>query len=282
MQKGPAEEEQDMDVARFDRLTRRLAARTSRRTALGATVASVGLGLGRRAVAGQATAEADEEPVFLFVQTAMSGRGEANPTAGTPTVDGTPVPGGGAPFLLTLEGHSGQTIYFSDRPDRIAGSAPTQNFLDGLGFTPENPPNAALVAEFEAGQGVVVMELFHPTYDSASGMLTYGAEGMATFVSSGLEPVARDLVVERLPAEFGPASLFIDDCGAYQNCYYTSFTYEQKYEYHLCGPIPGGPYKECWNLFAWGCVPCKDAWTYDELVRICQNGYTYECRYPGA
>lgn len=277
-----------MDPSRFDQLTQRLAVHTSRRTALGTglAVAGLGLGLGSKAAARQATPqaapEAREEPVFLFVQTAASGRGEINPMAGTPTVDGTPVPGGGAPFLITLEGHSGQTVYFSDRPDRIAGAAPTQQFLDGLGFTPENPPNAALVSEFDAGQGVVVLELFQPSYDPASGTLTYGAESLATFVGDGLEPVTRDLVVERLPAEFGPASLFIDDCGAYQNCYYTSYTYEQTYEYHLCGPIPGGPYKECWQLLEWGCAPCKDAWTYDELVSICQNGYTYECRYPGS
>ena len=180
-----------MDASDFDRFTRQLAARASRRTALGATLAGIGLGLGfgGRAAARQATPgstpQPGEEPVFLFVQTATSGRGEVNPAAGTPTVDGTPVPGGGAPFLITLEGHSGQTVYFSDRPDRIAGAAPTQNFLDGLGFTPENPPNAALVSEFDAGQGVVVMELFQPSYDPASGTLTYGAESLATFVGDG-------------------------------------------------------------------------------------------------
>ncbi|MGD9711659.1 MAG: hypothetical protein AB7V46_06285 [Thermomicrobiales bacterium] len=275
-----------MDTTRFDDLARRLGGRASRRTALGAALAGLALPhTGHASVQDaprDATPQTDEDPVFLFVQTAASGRGEVNPAAGTPTADGTPTPGGGAPMLLTLEGHSGQTIYFSDRPDRIVGAAPTQDFLDGLGFTPANPPNAALVAEFKAGDGVIVLELIAPVYDEATGTLTYGVEELATYAGDNLAPVMREQLVERLPAEFGPSALFIDDCGAYANCYYTSYTWEQRYEYHLCGPIPGGPYKECWNLFEWGCVPCKHAWTYDELVATCQSAYTYECRYPGA
>jgi hypothetical protein len=138
-----------------------------------------------------------------------------------------------------------------------------------------------LVAEFKAGQGVIVLELIEPVYDDATGTLTYGVEELATYAGDNLAPVTSEQLAERLPAEFGPAALFIDDCGEYVNCYYTSFTRDSRYEYHLCGPIPGGPYKYCWNLFEWGCVPCKHAWTYDELVGICQDGYTYECRYPG-
>ena len=37
-----------------------------------------------------------------------------------------------------------QTIAFSDRPERIVVQAPMQQFLDGLGFSVENPPNAAI------------------------------------------------------------------------------------------------------------------------------------------
>ena len=39
------------------------------------------------------------------------------------------------------------TIYFSDRPERIFGDLPTQEFLDTLGFTPDFPPNAALITQ---------------------------------------------------------------------------------------------------------------------------------------
>jgi hypothetical protein len=277
-----------MDASRFDRLTRLLGQRATRRAAIGAALVGLGLDLTSRAAAQDATpppgatpAATGEKPVFMFVQTFGSGHGEVNPGSGTPIADGTPTPGGGAPFLLTLEGHSGQTIYFSDRPDRIVGAAPTQDFLDGLSFTPENPPNAALVAEFASGQGVIVLELIEPVYDETADTLTYGAEGLQTFAGERLEPVARDQVVERLPAEFGPAALFIDDCPMYTNCYRRIYIGDGVWGRELCGPIPGGPYKECWNLFAWGCVPCRDAWYWGQLVDSCVMAYHGGCEIPG-
>jgi hypothetical protein len=271
-----------MDHARFDRLTRRLGVRTSRRTALGTALAGLTLGFPDSVMAQDATpapgatpAATGEKPAFMFVQTFGSGHGEVNPGAGTPTAaatptaDGTPAPGGGAPFLLTLEGHSGQTVYFSDRPDRIVGAVPTQDFLDGLGFTPANPPNAALVAEFQAGQGVIIMELMTPDYDAAAGTLTYGVEGLGTFAGGGLEPVARDHVVERLPAEFGPAALFIDDCPDITQCV-------SDWDNRSIGPIPGGPYGRCWQgLFQGGCQPCW--YTQQYLDDLCTTGYPW-CR----
>jgi hypothetical protein len=207
-----------MDASRFDRLTRSLGLRTTRRTTVGTALAGLAFGRLDHLVAAQdatpapdATPVAEgEEPVFLFVQTFASGRGDVNPGAGTPSAGGTPNPAGGAPFLLTLEGHTGQTIYFSDRPDRIVGALPTEDFLDQLGFTPENPPNAALVAEFRTGQGVVVLDLIEPGYDPESGTLVYGAEILEGYGGENLMPVLAEQVAERLPAEFGPAALFID------------------------------------------------------------------------
>lgn len=265
-----------MEASQFDRLTQRFAGRTSRRTALGTALASLALAHGSHASAQDATPDDGEDPVFLFVQTAASGRGEINPAAGTPAADGTPTPGGGAPFLLTLEGHSGQTIYFSDRPDRIVGAAPTQTFLDGLGFSAANPPNAALVAEFKAGDGVVVLELIEPVYDEATGTLAYGVKELATYAGDNLEPVTREQLIERLPAEFGPAALFIDDCPDVTSCYRRDMIYAagmwQWVQVYL-GPIPGGPYPTCFNLIAFGCVPCKDRWTYDQLEQACDGAY---------
>ena len=45
---------------------------------------------------------------------------------------------------ISEEGVSPQTIAFSDRPERVVGQEPMQKSLDGLGFSPENPPNAAI------------------------------------------------------------------------------------------------------------------------------------------
>ena len=265
-----------MNPSRFDQLTQRLALRTSRRAALGASLASLALASTGRAFAQESTPEPlppgvgtpqpGEEPVFMFVQTALLGRGEINPAAGTPVVEGQPVAGGGASYLVTLEGHSGQTIFFSDRPDRIVGAVPTETFLETLGFSPVNPPNAALVGEFAAGDGVVVLELINPLYDAENNMLTYGAELLQGYAGEGLLPVTRDQVEAKLPAEFAHASLFIDDCPDLDECWRDGFI--QKY----IGPVPGGPYGSCWQGLLDGCEPCW--YSMDYLESLCNDAYS--------
>jgi hypothetical protein len=208
----------------------------------------------------------------MFVQTAASGRGEVNPSAGTPAVDGTPTPAGGASFLLTLEGHTGLTVSFSDRPDRVVGVTPTGDFLEGLGFSPQNPPNAAVVAEFEAGQGVLVLELIEPAWDADTGTLTYGAEVLEGYGGDTLTPVLAEQVAERLPAAFGPAALFIDDCPDIASCFHDA---APDYIPITVGPIPQGPYRRCWYQDPLrgtvGCEPCYREMDY--YHGLCQNRY---------
>ena len=275
-----------MDPTRFDQLTQRLAFRTSRRAALGASLASLALASKGRAFAQESTPEPlppgvgtpqpGEEPVFMFVQTFTAGRGEANPSAGTPTVHGPPR-GGGASLLLTLEGHSGQTIYFSDRPDRIAGASPTVDFLETLGFSPTNPPNAALVAEFERGQGVVLLELIEPSYTPDTGTLVYGAEVLEAYEGENLTPVLADQVAASLPAEFGPAALFIDDCPAFTSCYYDDDQNDYAIRYYV-GPIPGGPYPLCYYTEGVSCRPCGD-YDVSSLSQLCRDYYNRDLLY---
>ena len=275
-----------MNSARFDRFTRFLAGRSTRRAAVGSTLAGALAGLTSldRLAAAQpatpspaATPVPGAKPVFMFVQTARSGRGEVNPHAGTPAATGTPVaattpvPGGGAPFLLTLEGHTGLTVYFSDRPARVVGASPTAKFLPGLGFSPENPPNAALVAEFKSGHGLVVLKLIEPVYDASSGTVTYGAEPLQGYVGANLAPVTAAEVTERLPADFGSAALFIDDCPDIKLC-----MKPVPLGYLKVGPIPGGPYGACWQGLLDGCEPCHT--TVDYLKGLCNNGYPDECK----
>ncbi len=283
-----------MDTTRFDRLTRRLAGRTTRRTALGTTLAGLGLGLSGRAIAQESTPAPDarhptegENPVFMFVQTFASGRGEVNSNAGTPTVEGTPAPGDGAPYLLTLEGHTGLTVYFSDRPDRVVGAMPTGNFLNNLGFGAANPPNAALVGEFKAGQGVVVLQLVEPVYDEAAGTVTYGADVLDAYRGGNLEPVTREQLIERLPAEFGPAALFIDDCPTYTSCameVWASAGGEPVFVgVESVGSIPNGPYKACFDKDTATCAPCDT--TMEKLQVMCNTAYPDLCYgdcFPGS
>ncbi len=132
---------------RFDAFTKFFAARHSRRTALQATGLGLAAGLATsRATAQDAAPEATpagegiNKTTFLFVQTAAAGTFTANSDAGTPEADGTPTPGGGGDYLLTLEGHHGGTVYFSDRPERVFGVARPSDSSTGSGSRPAIPP----------------------------------------------------------------------------------------------------------------------------------------------
>lgn len=204
-----------MDPSRLDRIARLFATRTTRRIALaggGAGLASMALAPAASAVQGDAatpapfpadphpSADEADGPEMLFVQ---------------PFNGGTwlPAEGGDGLFTLTLTGASAQTVYFSDRPDRIFGLAPMQQFLDGLGFTPVDPPNAALVADADdGGQQILVIELFNPAYDDAAETLTYDARVLADYHGFGLTHVATQQTDYELPNAFGRGGLFIDDC----------------------------------------------------------------------
>jgi hypothetical protein len=201
-----------MDAQRFDSLTKSVFGRVSRRTVLGGGAGlAVALGtLGsRRAGRAHSLQEGAASPVaipaadegtieYLFVQTAAAGTW-------------APKPNEPDTFLLTLTGASAQTIYFSDRPARVVGSLPTATVLASLGFTPADPPNAAIVAQAAAGEDVLVVELFSPRYDEAAGTLTYEARVLTEYVGAGLGTLPERRADDALPPAFGPTSLFIDD-----------------------------------------------------------------------
>lgn len=240
-----------MESHRFDGLARRFAGRMSRRGAIAAGAAGALGGLGmREGVAQDATPAAAEGETFYFVQTASSGTFVPNPNAGTPAVSATPTPGGGAQYRLTLEDHTGGTIYFSNRPERIFGDAPTGKFLDGLGFSPKNPPNAAIVTQTDEGEDVAVVELLDPSYDEGSGTLTYGVNVLSDYQGDGLAYVASQQQDDMLPEQFDRASLFIDDCAdQVWGCYPRS------------GADPNGAvgFVTVCRKWAWSCLCCS--WT---------------------
>ncbi len=201
-----------MNPNRFDRIAKVFADRKlSRRQAMiqgGAGLAASSLAAsGLAAVSAQdatpepATDAADHGPTMLFLQTYQSG-----------TI--APVEGAADRYTLTLEAGSGQTVYFSDRPDRIVGANPTAQFLEGLGFPDDNPPNAALVMETAPGvTDIAVVELFAPLYDPVSQGVTYEVEVLANWETSlelGFHEAPTDLAA--MAPAFGAAQLFIDDC----------------------------------------------------------------------
>jgi len=248
-----------MDSTQFDQFTRRLSTRLSRRRALAigaAGIAAAGLNRAVPAIAQDATPEAQvtEHPAFLFVQMADSGTW-------------TPKPGEDGVYLLTLAGTGEQTLYFSDRPDRIVGTLPTDEFLNALGFTPVEPPNAAVVVTTPDGnRDVLVVELFNPVYtrsfgESGEEFLTYEAIVLNSYVGEALEEWVPQADDDQLPAEFTDVSLFIDDCADLAGCYRQGF-----WALEYIGEVPGGPYGRCYSWSERMCLPCENSdWYYNNL-----------------
>ena len=149
-------------------------------------------------------AAGDGQAEFLFVQTFAGG-----------TL--VPKPGEDGVFVLTLTGGADQTVYFSDRPERIVGTVPMAQFLDTLGFTPDNPPNAAVVAQTAAGEDIAVVELLNPRLTQTFGTggtttLAYDVRILENYQEEGLAHLAARQQDAELPESLGPTSLFIDDC----------------------------------------------------------------------
>ena len=131
-------------------------------------------------------ASSTESPQLMFVQSAEDLK--VDPAANT----------------LRLVKVSQQTLYFSDRPQRIAGHLKMADYLkewtaqagkDNFG---DDPPNATL-SVYEAGQPdntVVVVEITNPVVDGAD--LIYGYR----------------IINGTMPANGGPTALFIDWIGA--------------------------------------------------------------------
>jgi hypothetical protein len=239
-----------MDSSSFDRLTMNLGTRFSRRRALAIGAAGLATaGLARAsagAIAQDATPQAavSEHPAFLFVQLADSGTW-------------IPKPDEEGVYLLTLSGTGEQTLYFSDRPDRIVGTLPTDEFLNALGFTPVEPPNAAVVVTTPEGErDVLVVELFNPVYtrtfgDNGEEFLTYEALVLNSYRGEALEEWVPQADDDQLPAEFTNVSLFIDDCANITSCYKRSGS-----ELQYVGEIPGGPFPRCFDSDALMCRSC--------------------------
>jgi hypothetical protein len=154
------------------------AARPSRRAVLagGATLAAA-LAAGRGAAAQDAQAQAD----FLFVQTASAMAFDANRNR------------------LTLNGVSPVTLFFSDRPERIAGNMATEAFVpfwsQGTDSFLSDPPNADLSIMEDGVLRQTVVVLRAPVLDGDS--LHYTVH----------------IVVGDRPVLGEPASVFIDDIG---------------------------------------------------------------------
>lgn len=124
-----------------------------------------------------AETESDTKIQLLFVQSA----------AGMSHQDGT----------LTLKQIAPHTLYFSDRPQRIAGSLNNQAFVEhwnkGKDSFADDPPNAAITFAPEAKQQPAVIELTDVKLEGDS--LVYSLR----------------ILDGALPDSSGPVTLFIDN-----------------------------------------------------------------------
>ena len=88
----------------------------------------------------------------------------------------TLTPGSDDVHTLTITGVTAQTLYFSDRPNRVTGAMPTTTFVGAGHAFADDPPNATLIGHPEVcgdAEEAVVVELLEATYDAASATLTY-------------------------------------------------------------------------------------------------------------
>ena len=142
---------------------------------------------------------------FLFVQTAKSGS----------LVEISP-----GELTLTLNDILPSTIWFTDRPQRVTGSLTTSSFVEQGWATfdfNEDPPNAALEAEFEDDtRSVITLELESPEYDSLNNKITYMAmllDGEPTEALAHLHTSSNS----ELSGSFEHSVLFIDDADLFLN-----------------------------------------------------------------
>ena len=128
------------------------------------------------------TPGAGSAPAYLFVQTSQSGTFQGD--------------------RLTLDDVTAQTVFFADRPERVAGHLPLRQFVDqwtqGANSFKSNPPNASLAFLAAGVESAVVLELHDPVLEA----------GRLSFRVRVLEGA--------LPAHFSDSSLFIDAGGLMQ------------------------------------------------------------------
>jgi len=253
-----------MDQNRFDTLTKTFGDRSvSRRQALtrgaaalaaGALAGVAGPGRAQEATPDATPDERRKHPIMMFVQTFKRGSVVRRD-------------GHDARYTVTLQDGVGATIFFSDRPDRIVGTTPTDQFLDGLGFLEDNPPNAAMVVETAPGEtDIAVVELFNPVYDPETFGVTYDVEVLANWQQSvEMEFTEAPTDLAEITPEFGTTQLFIDDCPDYRIFCYAA---GQKFMGSL------GPQDHCFSIRPkeFMCVPCQptgvpDLWYHQKMAQ---------------
>jgi hypothetical protein len=110
--------------------------------------------------------------------------------------------------VLALTGVDEQATWFTDRPDRQAGTTAISTALPMIGFD-DDPPNGVLtVSDADADHDAIAVKLENPRYDGF-GALTFDATPLEK-PGDGLRAY-RSRLDETVGDSFGGFSLFIDD-----------------------------------------------------------------------
>ncbi len=120
----------------------------------------------------------------------------------------------GATYALELTTAGERMIWFSDRPDRKAGSLRTDEFIaiwPDFGFD-EDPPNIGFTANGISDGVSVVATMTEPAYDAATAVFTAELEILFAAPNSGLEDgTDTPYSSKELPETLTEVSVFIDD-----------------------------------------------------------------------
>ena len=121
----------------------------------------------------------------------------------------TLVPAGNGTYTLTMSNLIPYTIYFSDRPERIAGFSTMEDFISGFNWAVS--PNAAITrVGAAASEDTMIVELSNPRYNAALHEMTYTVTVIGNYQGDKLKELAQK-ADPKLPAELGRVSLFIDE-----------------------------------------------------------------------
>jgi len=212
------------DAGRINRVTRRHAV-----VGGSAGLAALALAGGQRAVGQEATPATRPEGTpnaagvsLLFVQSFAAA--ELVPAADDPAV-----------LTLTLEGDTGRTLYFADRPSRLVGIVDTTTFVAEFGAeTANDPANAALVGRVDGGEEAIhVVELLELRFDAATNRAVYRVRVLDDPTEIGLGFAGRTEQTIDGVRRYGASQLFIDAGGLMQIVAYGA------QDVYLDGTAPG-------------------------------------------
>ncbi|WP_321507442.1 hypothetical protein [uncultured Methanoregula sp.] len=130
--------------------------------------------------------------------------------------DATLIQGTDSTYTLTLGTVVPYTMYFSDRPDRVAGFTGMDDFISSFNWSVA--PNAAISRPgAKESEDTIIVVLSNPRYNASAKRLTYTVSILGNYQESTLADFAAkaDPV---LPAALGKVSLFIDSSGTQVIC----------------------------------------------------------------